>query len=34
MYVFPDEIEIHQMMEEWHGETPLMHDPIIRQERQ
>ena len=34
MYVFPDEIEIHQMMEEWHGEIPLMHDPIIRQERQ
>ena len=22
MYVFPDEIEVHEMMEEWHKEIP------------
>jgi hypothetical protein len=27
MYMFPDEIEIDQPLEEWHGDTPLMHIP-------
>jgi hypothetical protein len=34
MYMFPDEIEIDQPLEEWHGDTPLMDDPIVGQERQ
>ncbi len=34
MYVFPEEIEIHQTMEEWHADTPLMHDPIAGREPQ
>jgi hypothetical protein len=34
MYVFPEEIEICQTMEEWHADTPLMHDPIDGREPQ